>query len=145
MRAKGFTIIEVVLVVLIIGILAAIAIPRMTGLRQEAQIVEAKSELNMLKVALDSYYTHNDSYPSNLSAITQAVPNVIGTSLPQDPLNGDASYGYDVSESGDHFVVYSSGPSGTGSAGVSEDGSVTEVNGANCIFAASSAEDTTGP
>jgi len=145
MRLKGFTLAEVMIVVVIIGILAAIAIPRVTGFRQEAQIAEAKSELNMLKVALDSYYVHNDTYPASLSSLTQATPNIIGASLPQDPLNGDASYGYAVSANGDHFVVYSPGTAGSGSASVSDTGTVTEANGASCIFAASSAQDTTGP
>lgn len=131
---RGFTIIELLIVIMVIGILVSIALPRFRGMQDEGNIAKAKGELRTLQVAVESYYIHNNNtLPATLSALTSAVPNIIGTTLPTDPFTSGSNYGY--ATSGSYFVAYSVGPSASGSASVSSAGVVTETGGTSCIYA----------
>ncbi len=59
---KGFTLIELMIVVAIIGILAAIAIPQFSSYRARAQDSAAKSTLKNLATAQEDYYVQEDMY-----------------------------------------------------------------------------------
>lgn len=65
---KGFTLIEVMITVAIIGILAAIAIPAYTQYVQRGRVAEATSNLSSLRVALEQYYQDNRTYVGGVSA-----------------------------------------------------------------------------
>lgn len=67
---KGFTLIELMIVVAIIGILAAIAIPQFASYRRRAQDSAAKSALKNLATAQENYYAEYDTYASNGSRAT---------------------------------------------------------------------------
>lgn len=144
---KGFTIIELLIVIAVISILVGIALPRFRGMQEEAMIAEAKGELRTLQTAVESYNIHNGSYPTAggtwQSALTGATPNIVGTAL-IDPFSGSAQYLIVVSDNGNYYAVYSIGAGGNGAvASVSDAGVVTETNGASCIFVSGSAADTT--
>ncbi len=67
---KGFTLIELMIVVAIIGILAAIAIPQFTSYRRKAQDAGAISALKYLSTAMENYYTSNDTYTATRVNLT---------------------------------------------------------------------------
>ena len=60
---RGFTLIELMIVVAIIGILAAIAIPQFASYRQKAFNSAAQSDLKTIKTTVEGYYTDNYFYP----------------------------------------------------------------------------------
>lgn len=63
-RPGGFTLIEIMVVVVILGILAATIIPQFIGTKQEAQVNTAKASVAELKSALERFYIHMDRYPT---------------------------------------------------------------------------------
>jgi general secretion pathway protein G len=145
---KGFTLIELLIVIAVISILIGIALPRFKGMQQEGDIAKAKSELRTLQTAAESYYIHNsNTYPSALSSLTSATPNIIGSSLPTDPFNGTNNYGYatDGASPVKYYVLYSVGPGANGSAAVSTAGAVTETNGSSCIYVTNGGSKDTQP
>ncbi len=60
---KGFTLVELMIVVAIIGILAAIAIPQFASYRQKAFDTTAKSDVKNLMTDVEAYYADNQEYP----------------------------------------------------------------------------------
>ncbi len=71
-KLSGFTLIELLIVVAIIAILAAIAVPNFLEAQTRAKVSRAKADLRTLAVAAESYYVDNNAYPYTLS---------IGTSI----------------------------------------------------------------
>jgi len=146
---RGFTILELLIVIAVIAILVGIALPRFRGMREEGYVAQAKGELRTLQTATESYFIHNSSYPSAgatwQTALTGASPTIIGTALTDPFSNAGAQYLIALSDNGDHYVIYSIGPGANGSAVISDAGAVTETNGSSCVFVSGSTRDTTGP
>ena len=63
-RRAGFTLLEVMVVVLVIGLLAALVGPQIFGRVSEAKTTTASAQLELLGVALDSYRLDNGFYPT---------------------------------------------------------------------------------
>src|SRR3989338_6299112 len=61
---KGFTLIELMVVVLILGILAAIIAPRIIGRTDDARVTEAKVQIKNLETALKLYKLDTGTYPT---------------------------------------------------------------------------------
>jgi general secretion pathway protein G len=103
MTARGFTLIEVRVVVAILGILAAIVVPRVMDRPDEAKRVAAKADVNALVQALKIYRLDNGAYPATdqgLGALVQRptthpVPanwRPYLDRLPRDPWGSDYQY-----------------------------------------------------
>ena len=73
---KGFTLIELMIVVAIIGILAAIAIPAYQDYTIRAQVTEGMNLADAVKVAVADYYTQNGAFPA--AGLATAAPTGLG-------------------------------------------------------------------
>ena len=69
---RGFTLVEMLLVITIIGILAALVVPKMMGRSEQARQSAARADIASIKTALDAYEVDNGSYPKALADLLQA-------------------------------------------------------------------------
>ena len=77
---KGFTMIELIFVIVILGILAAVAIPRLAATRDDAEISKALNNINTLVTDVGAYYTSQGDFAANLADMTN-VQLVTATGL----------------------------------------------------------------
>src|SRR5437763_9474401 len=68
MNRKGFTLIELIIVMAIIGLLAAIAIPQLTNTKERAHIAAMRSDLRNLVTVEESYFADSQKYSANPGA-----------------------------------------------------------------------------
>src|SRR5947199_10332220 len=101
---KGFTLIELPVVILIIGILAAIAIPSFLNQKGKANDANAKAVVRTAQTAEETYFTDNQTYATTASALgvieTTLVPAIAATpvTVPHSlTVNSASATGYDVS------------------------------------------------
>lgn len=64
-RSDGFTLIEIMVVVVILGILAATIIPQFMGTTHDAKVSTAKANIAELESALERFYIHMDRHPTS--------------------------------------------------------------------------------
>lgn len=120
-RARGFTLIEVMVVVVILGILAAIIVPKIMSRPEQARIVKVKQDILAIQSALDLYKLDNGFYPSTDQGLQALVAKPTSDPMPrnwksdgylqqvpQDPW----SQPYQYSNENDKVRIYSYGPKG---------------------------------
>ena len=109
-QTKGFTLIEMMIVIVVIAILIGVLLPQFRGTQDEASIQRARSELRTLATAIESYYIHNgNALPATLTALITATPRII-SSVPDDPFRSGANdYGYFKDTNGVYYVVFAYG------------------------------------
>ena len=104
-EARGFTLIEVLVVIAILGILAAIVVPRIMDRPDEAKRIAAKADINAIVQVLKIYRLDNGFYPTSdqgLAALVQRPTTNPAPAnwkqggyldrLPKDPWGGDYQY-----------------------------------------------------
>jgi general secretion pathway protein G len=122
-RAAGFTLIEIMVVVIIIGLLAAVVVPQFLGRVDDARVAKTKQDIQAIETALTMYRLDNFTYPSpeeGLKALVEKPddPNVKNwreggylKHLNKDPWGND--YQYQVpSQHGGEYDLFSLGADG---------------------------------
>ncbi len=71
--AKGFTLIEVMIVIVILGVLASLIVPRIMGRTDEARATVAKADISTIKSALQLYKLDNRTYPTTTQGLQALV------------------------------------------------------------------------
>jgi len=79
-RRPGFTLIELVISVVIIGILASIAVPRFMNVVEKGRTAEARNTLGAIRDAQEAYFLEYDRYTNSLAALGVTVPAACNTS-----------------------------------------------------------------
>lgn len=123
-KQKGFTLLEVMIVVVILGILASLTVPSLMGNKDRADRQKAASDVVALENALEMYWLDNGVYPSQQQGLAALVKAPTVTPLPRNyrsdgyirRLPKDPwSNAYQYRNPGQHgrVDIYSTGPSGT--------------------------------
>ena len=121
---KGFTLIELMVVIAIILILALIAVPAYRNMQIRAKKSRAQEDMRNIATALEAYYVDWNTYPSSLTPLTGSADSTTssntGTSatgevgpitymaqLPTDPFSPGTDYNYEVDTTNyDAWVLY---------------------------------------
>ena len=129
-RQRGFTLLEIMVVIVILGILASLVVPNLMGNKEKADRQKAVSDITALENALDMYKLDNSIYPNTEQGLEALVSKPTSQPeprnyrddgyikrLPQDPWNND----YQLVSPGEHgkIVVFSMGLDGE--AGTDDD------------------------
>ncbi len=84
MEQRGFTLIELMVVIVILGILAAIIAPKIIGRTDEAKVTEAKVQIRNLETALKLYKLDNGVYPSTEQGLDSLVAKPAAGEIPRN-------------------------------------------------------------
>jgi len=90
-QRKGFTLVELLIVVLILGALAAIAIPRIIGGATSAKINACKTNVDLINSQIELYYANEAEWPSALTDVTENT-DYFPDGAPECPLGTAYSY-----------------------------------------------------
>jgi general secretion pathway protein G len=120
-RQRGFTMIEIMVVVVILGVLAALVVPQIMSRPDQAKVTAAQSDIKAIVMALDIYKLDNHNYPANQQGLQALVSKPSGTPparnwnpdgylkrLPIDPWGNNYQYRVPGSR-GNAFDLYSFG------------------------------------
>ena len=119
-RNKGFTFLEIMMVVVIIGILMSIAIPQLTGKSQKAKINATKFQLGVFKTSLGQFEMDTGTFPSTsdgLKALMERPSDVAEEDwdgpymekIPKDTWHEDYIYRF-PGEHNKYYDIFSKGP-----------------------------------
>ena len=130
-RERGFTLIEIMVVVVIIGLLAAVIVPNVVDKVDEARVARAKQDIASLETALTMFRLDNSKYPTTDQGLAALVTQPTDPSIRKwrpggylkrvnkDPWDNDYQYVYPGTQGGE-YDLYSLGsdgqPGGEGTA-----------------------------
>jgi len=124
---KGFTLIEIMLVVIIIGILVALVLPNFKGRSDQARVTAAKTDIEAnLSTALDLYELDNGRYPNTQQGMAALLetptaspvpsnwsgPYLKKKKIPKDPWGNDYKFVSPGTRNTGEYDLFSLGPDG---------------------------------
>lgn len=114
-RRQGFTLVEILLVVAILGILAGVAVVSLKGRTKSASISATRTSIKAIQTAIDTYEVDNGAYPANIQALLTKTsennwngPYIKDGRTPKDAWGTE--FGYSIK--GESYEIRSAGPDG---------------------------------
>ena len=123
---RSYTFIEIMVVVIIIAILAAIVMPKFAGRTEDAKISAAQSQISIFQTALSTYNLDTGKYPTTEQGLKALIekptsppvptewrgPYLQSKSIPLDPWKSKYVYEYPGKHNENSYDLYSKGPDG---------------------------------
>lgn len=119
--ARAFTLIELLLVLVILGILAAIVVPKFAGRTEQARNTAAQTQISSFSTALDAFEVDNGYYPKGKNGLGDLVQQPRDTQnwhgpylkdIPKDPWGNDYIYECPGRHNPSSYDLMSMGPDG---------------------------------
>ena len=118
---RAFTLVEMLLVLVILGVLAAIVYPKIAGRGEQARVTAAQTQIAAFKTALDAFEVDNGYYPKGKSGLLDLVQRPANAqnwhgpyldNIPKDPWQNDYIYECPGRHNSSSFDLMSVGPDG---------------------------------
>jgi len=125
---RGFTLVELLLVMVILAVLAAVVVPKMIGRGEQARVTAAKQDIHQFEMQLDTFEVDNGRYPTNeegLAALavqpsgltTWKGPYIKSQTGFKDPWGNAYVYRSPGTQNPNGVDIFSTGPGGKDSSG----------------------------
>jgi len=105
----GFTLIEIMVVILILGLLATIVVQSLRGATDKAKQTKAQADIAEIKTGLDRYYLDNGSYPTTDQGLQALVAAPTGGKIPANYETGGYLQGIPKDPWGNQYFYQSDG------------------------------------
>ena len=139
---RGFTLLEILVVITLILIIAGIAIPRFAGVSDEGRKAKAAAEVRTLQTAVESYLLKTSptlpaatagNVTDLATALEGATPRLVGKVANFiDPFTASSAYKYAIDTNSRYYVMWSVGPDRTADiTGIGTTGTLTPATGAD--------------
>jgi len=120
-RRDAFTLIELLLVLVILSVLAAVVVPKFTKRSEQARVTAARTDIARLSSCLDMFEIDTGRYPTEQEGLEALLdepsnvrgwhgPYVGGQSVPKDPWGMNYVYEYPGDHNAESYDLYSFGP-----------------------------------
>jgi general secretion pathway protein G len=112
-KQSGFTLLEVMVVIVILGILASLVVPNLLGNKEKADQQKAVSDISALEQALDMYKLDNSVYPTTDQGLEALVSKPAGSPEPRNYRDGGYIKRLPLDAWGNEYQYMSPGDNGT--------------------------------